>query len=185
MQVKPYKEKYKEQFQQVCIDTGPIEAYTDIKTREVTLTKYVNYYIEKESNNCFALVDENDNAQGYIVCAENYEKYKVNFAPYKEIVKKLSKSDYAITLVELIGYRVFSRKFPAHLHININEGFRGSGNGTKLMETLISHLKNKSIRGIMLMVATSNKSAINFYKKNGFKKVFLTKQGIVMGKSIF
>lgn len=185
MKVKPYQEKYREQFQQVCINTGPPKSQTDAKTREVTLTKYVNYYIDKESENCFALVDENDDAQGYIICAENCKRYKLNFAPYKQNVKRLCKLDYAITLVELIGYNVFSHKYPAHLHININEGFRRNGNGTKLMNTLISHLKNKGVKGIMLMVATANKSAINFYKKNGFKKVFVTKQGIVMGKSIF
>ena len=45
------------------------------------------------------------------------------------------------------------------------------GLGRKLMDALISHLKKKDIKGVVLGVSAQNEKGINFYKKYGGKVI--------------
>lgn len=184
MEIKNYNPKYKEQIQQVCINTGPIEASTNIKVRETILNTYCNYYIEQEPENSFALVDENDDAQGYIFSAPDFKKYRKGIKPYLKKVKETAGLGILEAYAELIGTGFFSIRYPAHMHIDINEGFRGNGNGSAMVNTLFEHLRSKGVKGVMLIVGTGNKRGINFYKKNGFHKLFITKDGTIMGRKL-
>lgn len=183
--VKSYEPKYCKDVQQVCLNTGPDSALTDPVMRDFILYTFCNYYIEQEPENVFVLVDENDTAQGYVFGAMNFRKYIKNFKPYLKIVKKLGKEYYRDAVAEIIAHAVFSLKYPSHLHIDINEPFRGNGNGSKMISTLTNHMKANGSKAIMLVVGTGNTRGINFYKKNGFKIITSFKNsGTVMAKEL-
>lgn len=184
LEIKPYKEKYFEDVRQVCVNTGPVEAKTDAAAREHLLAVYCDYYCEKEPRNVFVLVDENDIAQGYILCAENFRDYRKNFAPYMKKLRKSGIGNCVLPLGEQIVYSFFGRKYPAHLHIDINPELTGGGNGTRLMQTLLKHLKAKGVRGVMLIVGSVNTVAIRFYKRNGFKILCSLCGGTAMAKEL-
>ena len=75
MEIKRYEEKYKDDVRFVCLNSnGPCKL--NEKQQHLILTTYCDYFIEQEGNNCFVAVDKNDKAVGYILCAENYDKYK-------------------------------------------------------------------------------------------------------------
>jgi len=59
--------------------------------------------------------------------------------------------------------------YPAHLHINIEEGYRRQGIGQSLMESYLAYLKSQGIRGVHLGTTSLHKSAIPFYEKLGFR----------------
>ena len=181
MKVVSYNDKYREQVQQVCLLTGPLDAPTNKRVGDYILNNYCNYYIEMESENCFALVDDNDNAVGYILCAENYKKYRAGYKPYYEIVKKNAGKDLIEVRAEQAVLRFFSRRYPAHLHIDMLDEYTGKGSGSELMNTLLSHLKSKGVIGVMLIVGTGNEAAVRFYKRNGFKVLVSAFGGTVMG----
>ncbi len=185
--IKKYEPKYFDDVRQVCINTAPKEAATNPKMRDFILFTFCDYYVEQEPENVFVLVDEEtDTAQGYVFGARSFKTYIKNIRPYLAKVKKTGKNYYFDALAEIIGHGVFSLKYPAHLHIDINEPFRGNGNGSRMISALTDHMKNAyGTKSIMLIVGTSNKRGINFYKKNGFKEICALKSsGTVMAKEL-
>ncbi len=182
--IKPYEKKYKTDVQQVCINTGPKSAVTDPKIREYILSAFCNYYIEQEGQNCLVLVDENDAAQGYILCSENFKEFSKNFAPYLNKIKKCGTQNYIEVLGEVLATGFFAKKYPAHLHIDLNEQCRNGGYGSKMIGMLCENLKAKGICGVMLVVGSGNTDAIRFYKKNGFRKLLSAFGGTVMAKEL-
>lgn len=184
VRISPFEEKYKKDVQQVCLNTGPAEALTDKKTADFILNTFCNYYVEKEPENVYVLVDDNDRGQGYIFCAENFRKYLKGFKSYLPIIKSTGKENYIEALAELFGTAFFSLWYPAHMHIDLNEGFRGSGNGSRMVQTLLSSLRSKGIKGVMLIVGTGNTEAQRFYNKNGFKKIVSFRDGTVMAQKL-
>jgi len=61
------------------------------------------------------------------------------------------------------------------LNIGIDSEFQRQGHGTGLVNHLIEELKKRDIREILLEVRVGNKSAIQFYKKQGFKEISVRK----------
>jgi len=57
------------------------------------------------------------------------------------------------------------------LNIGIDTDFKRQGYGTGLINHLIEELRKRNICKILLEVRTGNKSAIQFYKKQGFEKI--------------
>lgn len=183
--VKKYEPKYFEDVRQVCINTAPPEAKTDPKMRDFILFTFCDYYCEQEPENVFVLVDENDRAQGYVFGARDFRTYLKNIRPYLKKVKNTGKEFYRDAIGEILGHGIYSLKYPAHLHIDINEPFRGNGNGSRMISALTEHMKNThGVKSIMLIVGTSNTRGRNFYKKNGFKEIRTLKGGTVMGKEL-
>lgn len=182
--IKPYEEKYSEDVRQVCLNTGPEETKTDEKVKEYILSAYCDYYIDCEKENCLVLVDENDVAQGYILCADNFREFRKGFTPYLRKIRKCGISGYITSCGEVLINGVLSKKYPAHLHIDLNEQCRNGGHGSEMIETLCNNLKTKGVCGIMLIVASVNEKAIRFYKKNGFRALISGFGGTVMTKEL-
>ena len=61
------------------------------------------------------------------------------------------------------------------LNIGIDSDFKRQGYGTGLLNHLIKELRKRNISEILLEVRVGNKSAIQFYKKQGFKEIFVRK----------
>lgn len=184
VEIKTYSPEYREDVQMICRKTGPGEALTVDRVRDYILSAYCNYYIDNEPENVFVLVDESNRAQGYIFCAEDYKKYLKKFKPYLKRIRQTGIRHYAETLAEISGHLVFSKKYPAHLHINLNEDFRGGGNGSKMIETLCEHLRKKNVGGVMLITGQGNTGAVRFYKRNGFRTLLRLFGGEIMAKEL-
>lgn len=180
-EIRQYNDKYAEDVRMVCRNTGPSQCFTDKKVENFILSTYCNYYIENEKETCFIAVDGNDTAQGYILCAPDCRRFAKNFRPY---IRQAGKSGFvsgATAWGECMITRLFSRRYPAHLHIDINDGFRRSGTGTALMNALTSRLREMNVQGVMLVVGTGNKGGIAFYEHYGFRKLLNFGPGTVMG----
>ena len=57
------------------------------------------------------------------------------------------------------------------LNIGIDPDFKRQGHGTALLNHLIGELRKRKIGEIFLEVRAGNKSAIQFYKKQGFEEI--------------
>lgn len=75
-------------------------------------------------------------------------------------------------------------------YIYVDDKFRSSGIGSKLMNYMIEDVKNNNCLNISLEVENSNISAINLYKKYNFKEVavrknyYQGKDGILMIREV-
>jgi ribosomal protein S18 acetylase RimI-like enzyme len=60
-------------------------------------------------------------------------------------------------------------EFPAHLIIDISDGYRGAGLGRKLIDAYLEQLKGMNIRGVHLETTSHNEAASHLYEKIGFQ----------------
>ena len=61
------------------------------------------------------------------------------------------------------------------LNIGIDPDFKRQGHGTALLNHLIEELRKRDIGEILLEVRAGNKSAIQFYKRQGFEEISVRK----------
>lgn len=168
----------------ICrMTAGPLSRENEL-VGKIIAKIYSTYYIEEECGNCFVLAS-GEKAVGYILSSLDAGVFKkVYRKKYVPQIFSLSKKDGVLAWLLPIPYMFFKKNYPAHMHIDILPGFQGSGNGTKLVETLLSELKSRGIRGVCLCVGSDNARAIAFYKKRGFKILLKTPGGIYMGQKL-
>lgn len=168
MIIRPYEKKDRDNVRFVCLNSeGPCDM--NESSQHFILTTYCDYFIEKEPQNCFVAANDNDEAVGYIICAENYDAYKRIFDD--EYVDRIPLTDTChregaknSTLLQ----KKYKNEYPAHLHIDLLPEYQRKGLGSKLVNTLCCHLKNKGIAGVMLTCGSQNTVGRSFYKKYGF-----------------
>ena len=180
-EIRPYRESDKAIVQEICLLNAGCADKPFEKQRYI-LIMYCNYYIEQEPENCFVVTDENDSPVGYIICSENYAKYEETFNRiYIPQAKCLGARAYADAKLDMLSHALFKKNYPAHLHIDIFPDYQRIGAGSRLMKTLLDHLKAKGVESIMLVVGTDNLRGRNFYRKNGFDELMVTRSGTAMG----
>ena len=178
--IRPYQPKDKENVRHICIQTGPGAALKPGRARELLLATYCDYYIECEPQNCFVIADGDDGAVGYILCAQDYWRYRGRFLrEYAPRAKGLRGRVEARGSAGLP--RLFVKKYPAHLHIDILPAYQRMGLGSQLMDTLTARLRAMGVPGVMLGVGAGNEKGHNFYRKYGFKALLRIPGCVVMG----
>lgn len=60
--------------------------------------------------------------------------------------------------------------YPAHFHINVKDGWRGEGIGTKLAKRFLSTLKEAGIGGVHVRVRQDKGKAGGFFRSLGFSR---------------
>lgn len=74
-----------------------------------------------------------------------------------------------------------AHRYPAHLHIDLQQRARGAGLGRALVEQLLADLRGRRVAGVHLGVDKDNSNAIGFYRHLGFREVATEPGGILMG----
>lgn len=73
-----------------------------------------------------------------------------------------------------IGYFVslaaYTRRYPAHLHVNISREFRNEGLGTRLVERFVVAARAAGATGVHV-VTSEGAANVSFYNRNGFSEV--------------
>lgn len=179
--VRPYEPKDKEKVHFICLNSeGPCKSSK--RGVNFALSVYCDYYIENEPENCFVAVDEDDNAIGYIICAEDFDVFKERFIRnYYTRIKSWEFRRRKSALRSIIPHEKYKTDYPAHLHIDILPSYQRMGLGHSLTDELLRHLKNKGIKGIMLTTWIKNKKGRGFYDKYGFSLLEEMKNCAVYG----
>jgi ribosomal protein S18 acetylase RimI-like enzyme len=61
-----------------------------------------------------------------------------------------------------------SELYPAHLHINLEAGFRGRGLGRRLVERFFTQARSAGCPGVQVSTSQDNKGVCNFFEHLGF-----------------
>lgn len=181
MTIRPYKEKDKENVRFVCLNSeGPCKSSK--RGINFALAVYCDYYIENEPENCFVAVDEKDKAIGYIISTQDFDKfYPVFLDKYYMRIKKWEFKRRKSALRSVIPHEKYKEEYPAHLHIDVLPEYQRMGLGHKMTDALLSHLKAKGIKGIMLTTWIKNEKGRGFYDKYGFTLLAEMKNCAVYG----
>ena len=150
MTIRPYEPKDKENVRDVCLYCDGYEDFRE-DTKIFLLSTYCDYYTEKEPYNCFVAANDKDEAVGYIICAENFDSFFKCFnEEYFTKINEANKNERYYASMAYVHHKKHKDSFPAHLHIDILQEYQRMGLGHKLMDTLITHLKEKGVKGLML-----------------------------------
>ena len=168
MNIRKYQEKDFEATKYVCLnDMLGKEGYE--KIIEYVEIMFCRYYLEKEPENCFVAVDDNDKVIGYTYGSKDYDYYQENFSEYINAVAELENRRFlAEALTEMYDHAIYKKDYPAHLHIDILPDYQSKGIGSKLINAFCDNLKEQNVKGVMLIVGSENEGARRFYERNGF-----------------
>lgn len=168
MEVRPYQNKDYFDVREICTQTA-----TGVYKEKPYLARllFCDYYITHEPDNCFVAVNDEDKAIGYIISTSNPKKYKKYTFNALATLKNSEKGHYFQQKISIVLEGLVNIFYPAHLHIDILDGYQRMGLGKKLMDLLVENLKNKNIKGVHLGVSKDNVKGNSFYKKYGFKKL--------------
>lgn len=170
--VRNYAEKDKSAVRNICVETANGFHVDTLEQRELLCLLFNDYYTENEPDTCFVAANGKDQAVGYIICAKDFNTYrKIFFKEYLPKIKKLNAWQALIRRITLWFEGRVSKEYPAHLHIDILDGYQRMGLGHKLMNALIDKLTASGVKGVCLFVGAKNDKGISFYKKYGFKEV--------------
>ncbi len=179
VRIRPFRGDDADAVRGICVQTatGPMK---EPQMRGLLLTAFCNYYIEQEPAHCFVAADTMGVVAGYILCAEDAGRFAEVFR--SEYIAKASDEAVARFLEGSVSTPLrYAKEYPAHLHIDISPLYQRMGIGTRLMDALVRHLKDKNIKGLMLSVGNDNAKGINFYKKYGFACIARLAHETVMG----
>lgn len=171
--------------EQICIETAPAAARSSEKDRQYTLYMYNRYYTRAQKGFCFVAVDDADRAVGYILCAPDYQEYLADFKVHElRSIRQLGVIYALRAAAEMRVQKRFSKKYPAHLHIDLLPPYQRKHLGSALMDTLKAHLAQQNIAGIYLCVGAKNTGAIAFYQRQGFQTLARPGGSFAMGYAL-
>lgn len=183
MKIRKYEAKDFEATKYICIH-DMIGTYTDDLIEYVEVM-FCRYYLEKEPENCFVAVDENDKPVGYIYGVSDYDNYQKGFAPYIKRVAEIRDRRYlSDALIEMFDHAIYKEQYPAHLHIDILPDYQSKGIGSRLIAEFCNNLKAQGKNGVMLIVGSENEGARRFYERNGFTLLQEKPTGCAYGKAL-
>ena len=187
MQIRAYQPSDRDALRAICCDTGNLGQPVDsnVFDRELFADYWVSPYINHEPENIW-VADENGNAVGYLTAAFDTDRHhrRMRYCVMPAIllkslfdgrVFKHMTRDFIWTRFKLwwgksLVAENLIEAFPAHLHINIKEGFRGRAVGKELLEAFFAAARSAGVKGVHLETRADGKAPA-FFEKNGFQKV--------------
>ncbi len=167
--VRSYRETDLPRLREICLETSSFSK-NDAKTTAFLYLMFCDYYAMCEPESVFVAADETGTAQGYILCAKDFKTYRRRFrAFFQPQADRLGPYFFGIVRGEMFIHGLLSRRYPAHLHIDLSASARHQGTGTRLMDALKAHLRERGCPGVMLSCSANNENAVRFYLRNGFQ----------------
>lgn len=161
----------------------PASAFFD--DREIVADFLTIYFTDYEPDSCL-VAESNGKIIGYLIGTKNTDILKKVFLAkiawrllIKVIIKGaiLNKKDMLFFWHWLLSFFKrefkepdFSKDYPAVLHINLKEGSRNLGIGSRLIAIYLDYLTREKIPGVH--VATMSDKANQFFHKQGFHPLY-------------
>lgn len=182
--IRKYEEKDREDVHFVNHNSDGPEEVPNYLTGLFYLNTFCNYYIEHEPENCFVL-DDDGRAVGYILCAENFDRFKEIFdSEYLPRSDSYGEDRYEWASTAYLRQEEFKEDYPAHFHVDILPEYQRMGMGGKMVDTLCAHLKQKGVKGVCLTCGPRNEKAMKFYEKHNFTLLSIDHDDACFGKKL-
>ena len=185
VQIRPYEPRDRGAVRQICSDTAdagrPIEHL--FPDREVFADVLTNYYTEFEPQSVF-VADNGGEVVGYVTGSVNTKRFLrtmmwriVPVVLVKALLRgtlwhpqtvRLFRANIGMWLKN--GYRTGPAldEYPAHLHVNVRDGFRGQQLGQRLVGAFCERARTAGARGVHAGVSAENLRGMHFFEGLGF-----------------
>ncbi|MFA5286745.1 MAG: hypothetical protein WC394_00520 [Candidatus Omnitrophota bacterium] len=172
---------------QICCETAlmgePSAIFFD--DDEIFADALTGYFTDYEPESCF-VAEYDNNVIGYLLGAKDVRRMDKIFTDKITVPllikalqrgvffhKKNIKFLFRVFLSLMKGEfktPVFSKDYPATLHINIIKGYRMAGIGSKLINAYLGYLRALAVKGVYF--ATISDKAGEFFRKKSFQVLF-------------
>jgi ribosomal protein S18 acetylase RimI-like enzyme len=185
LSIRPYYPEDRAALFKIAADTAffgkPIEKY--MEDRRIFLDSFYAYYTDFEPEHCWVATNK-DEVIGFITgCIDTIRKDKiVNKKINPKVILRMLTGYYKIgPKARRYIWRTLKSKhqhsfpgvdlnlYPAHLHINVSEEWRGNGVGIRLMKTYLDQLTYLKVPGVHLGTTSENIAACRLYEGLGFR----------------
>jgi ribosomal protein S18 acetylase RimI-like enzyme len=186
--IRPYEPRDRAAVRQICSDTAdagqPIERF--FPDREVFADLLMNYYTEFEPQSVF-VADHIGDVVGYVSGCLDTKRF-LRVMMWRIVPRVFVKALFRGTLWHPQTVRLFRAnigmwlkngyrsgpaldQYPAHLHVNVREGFRGNRLGQRLVETFCKRAREAGAPGVHAGVSAENPRARHFFEGLGFAEL--------------
>ncbi|MBF0494043.1 MAG: GNAT family N-acetyltransferase [Candidatus Omnitrophica bacterium] len=188
--VRKYKREDRERVREIYWNTAFLGRPGEelFEGREIFSDFMTGYFTDSEPEACF-VAESGESVIGYLIGTKS-EKTLEHVFIFKILPRVFLKAFFSgvffhkknlrLIMYSLTGFLKgefrrpdFSHEYPAVLHINIEEGFRSSGVGAKLIAAFLEYLKKEKVPGVHL--STMSDKAALFFEKNAFRLLFRSK----------
>jgi ribosomal protein S18 acetylase RimI-like enzyme len=183
--IRPFQTEDRESVFCIGADTAffgaPIEAY--MEDRNLFLDAFYAYYTDIEPEHVWVACADQAVVGFLTGCVDSRShgsKYRRFILP--KLIGNLFSAKYRFgkrTLRYGVGMldgvlrsgstQVDLKSYPAHLHINVDSGWRGQKLGQRLMEAYLGQLRDLAVKGVYLDTTSLNEAACRLYEKMGFR----------------
>ncbi|MCB1484400.1 MAG: GNAT family N-acetyltransferase [Hyphomicrobiaceae bacterium] len=116
--------------------------------------RWLGRYLDCDPDLCFVALDRDGRIAGYIVGALDDPAASGRFSD----------------IWYFANFATLTRRFPAHLHVNLAPVFRNQGVGSALVSRFVSQVSAAGVPGVHVVTSEGARN-IGFYARNGFQQV--------------
>jgi ribosomal protein S18 acetylase RimI-like enzyme len=183
--IRPYKHSDRQVIFEISADTAffgePVEAF--LEDRRLYIDAFARYYLDHETPYVWVAVNF-DGVIGFLfgctdtaVQSKGWRRYIISKVLVRAVTRKytLGKNTASFAFNMLAGLlkgesaSINLDDYPAHLQIDVKQGYRGEGVGRRLIEAYLGQLRNLCVIGVHLETTSHNKAACHLYEKVGFR----------------
>lgn len=185
LSIRPYQMQDRSQLMKIAADTAffgePLEIYLD--DRHLFEDSFYRYYTDYEPEHAWVAI-ANQEVVGFLTgCFDTRRQIEVTrYKLMPKVYWRFLRGKYKIGKKTIAYYRklrqvrrpenlthVDLRIYPAHLHINVDQQWRGCGIGQRLIQIYLDQLIYAGVIGVHLGTTSENEAACKLYTKMGFE----------------
>lgn len=170
--IRKYIPSDKERLRFICKETTGNENKKNAVLLETIPIIFNDYFTEYEPENIFVAVNDENIPVGYVICASDISLFrKMMLSVFRKRVQKMYPSSLFMLFASVIAVFITKKIYRTHLHIDILPEAQRQGLGTRLIDALCLHLKEKGIKNVSVLTISKKSMGYKFYKKYGFRTV--------------
>lgn len=182
MTVRLYRPTDRNEVHRLAADTAffgePVEAF--LPDRQFFADTFMAYYTDEEPEHLW-VADVNGHVAGYFAGSLRGSRLETGRSAALRVARSLARGGYhgmgdAVRFAARTAAATFRGEYPspsledypAHLHINVDDAYRGQGLGRQLMDAGLAGMAAAGAPGIHLNTTSYNRAAVAMYEKMGF-----------------
>jgi ribosomal protein S18 acetylase RimI-like enzyme len=198
-QIRPYRSGDESALASICLRTADAgnDASGLLDDDDLWGHLFVLPYLEHDPGLAFVVESDSGELSGYIVAAADSNAFEAWFRdswwprvserwpdPGAEPDPQQDGPEYGLLRYahDSGGWQnPYAAHYPAHLHIDLLPELQGQGYGRRLMQLLMTTLRDRGVGGLHVVPLASNQGAVAFYERLGFTELMRDPQILVFG----
>jgi GNAT superfamily N-acetyltransferase len=147
-----------EQIDAIFFASSAVQRFANEAERQGFRERWLGRYLDLWPQDCFVACQSRRRVIGYLAGC----------------LKDPATSPVFADIAYVASFADLSRRYPAHLHINMDPGWRSGGIGARLIEAFCTHASDTGVPGVHVVTGKASRN-VRFYERCGFHHLRTTK----------